>query len=125
MKNQAPKLVVYGRSYEEAMDIVWNNRLRDCEPLAEPLIGLLFPTDVDAVLFRIGFWSESVFEGSLAILAPCHRADVLEFLQNYSMEDRVQWLDLLGVWFWSDEDNTTFNEALEIEAAQSPELLHS
>jgi len=30
-----------------------------------------------------------------------------------SMEDRVEWVELLGMWFWNSDDEFAFNQELD------------
>jgi hypothetical protein len=112
MKNLDPYLVVYGRTYAEAMDVVHRRRLMQCEPVWESLTAVAFSDQKDLVLFALEFRAEAFIEDSLAVLHPMHKVAVMDFIHDYGMADRVDCMDVLGVWFSSTDDETTFNEEL-------------
>jgi hypothetical protein len=113
MKIHTPKLVYYGQMYEQAFDIICRRKLLGCEPARQPIDGLLFQDENDLIACALVF-SESVeIEGNLVIVPAAQKSEVGRLIEQMSMEDRVEWVELLGMWFWDSDDERAFNEELD------------
>jgi hypothetical protein len=113
MKSHTPKLVYYGQMYEQAFDIICRRKLLGCEPARQPIDGLLFQDENDLIACALVF-SESVeIEGNLVIMPSSLRCEVEGLVEQLSMEDRVESVELLGVWFWDSDDERASNEELD------------
>jgi hypothetical protein len=114
MIEQTAEFAIYELTYEEAFNIIWRRRLRHCEPLGRPLVELSFSDEKDLVLFALAFQGKVVLDGSSALLTVEHQAAVTEFIREYQITERINRTDLIGVWFWSDEDEAAFNEEVAL-----------
>lgn len=116
MKKHTLKLVTYGCSYDKAMDIVCDRALRHCEPLPEPFHGFRFSDERDLAYVATAVAGDVEFYDNVIIGTPRQRALIEEFIEVISAESRVKRVDLLGVWFWADEDEAIFDEELGLAA---------
>ena len=116
MKNTTPYLVLYGRTYTEAMEIVCRRQLRNCEPASDRLIGIWFSEVPDLILFKLKFHDEATFYNSdcMAVLHFQHDDMVFEFIEDCGLSDRIARFDLLGVWFQSAADEMVINQEFGI-----------
>jgi hypothetical protein len=113
MKNRTPKLVYYGQTYEQALDIICRRKLLGCEPAPQPVDGLLVQDENDLIACTLIFSESIEIEGNLVIMPSSLRCEVEGLVEQLSMEDRVEWVELLGVWFWDSDDERAFNEELD------------
>ena len=113
MRNPPPTPVVYGAcTYDQALDIVWELRLKHCEPDARPVTGVRFMNDADLTSFALVFRNEVLFERDLAMVFPPQQDAVEAFIERYEMQSRITRYDLLAVWFWDARDRTAFEREL-------------
>jgi hypothetical protein len=104
MRISPPKLVIYGRSAEEAVDVIWRRRLRHTEVFCGPILGLLFTNANDLLLFAIGLNCEIIREDCLAIIPPAREKKARDFINDIMLGERVETVELLGIWFYDTED---------------------
>jgi hypothetical protein len=119
MKISPPALVVYACGYDQVFDIIWRNRLRQCEPVASPLNGIWFEDDTDRFAFTLAFRGEVECEGNLAIIFSDQQDAVEKFIARMQMEARIQRHDLIGVWFWDTKDQSVMEAELGFEPRDS------
>ena len=111
MRISPPKIVIYGRTWDDAYDLICTRHLRHCEPGSTPWLGLWIGSTTDLTLFGLRFAQDVQFVGHLAIVPPSLFSEVEEFLIQTSMEDRVQCHSLTAVRFWDTDDEDVFAEA--------------
>jgi hypothetical protein len=114
MKYRTPKLVYYGQTLDQAIDIICRRKLLNCKPEGQPIQGLLFQDENDLIACALVFNDDIEIEGALVIMPPALRSEVEALVEQMSMEDHVQWVELLGVQFWDSDDERAFNEELNI-----------
>jgi hypothetical protein len=116
MEKETPYLVLYGRTYDEAMEIVYRRQLRNCEPASDRLIGIWFSEVPDLILFKLKFHDEAIFYNSdcMAVLHVQHDDMVSEFVEDYGLSERIERFDLLGVWFRCAADEMVMNKEFGI-----------
>src|SRR5215218_6044158 len=100
MKNHTPKLVYYGQTLEQALDIICRRKLLNCEPENQPVQGLLFQDENDLVACALVFNESVEIEDRLVIMPSALRSEVEGLIEQMTMEDRVEWVELLGMQFW-------------------------
>jgi hypothetical protein len=110
MKKETPYLVLYGCTYSDAMDIVHRRRLRHCELASDHLLAICFSEVSDLVLFKLRFHDEAIFADSVAVVHSKHIDVVMEFIDDYSLTERVDRSNPVGVWFYREEDEKAFNQ---------------
>jgi hypothetical protein len=113
MKYRTPKLVIYGRTIHLAFDIICRRKRLNCEPESRPIQGLLLHDQNDLITCALVFNDEIEIEGNLVIMPPVLRDEVEDLVQQMSMEDRIEWVELLGMRFWDSDDERAFNEELD------------
>jgi len=113
MKYCTPKLVIYGQTYHQAVDIVCRRKLLNCEPESHPVHGLLLHDQNDLIACALVFNDDIEVEGKLVIVPSALRGKVEDLIEQMSMEGRVEWVGLLGMWFWDSDDECAFNEELD------------
>lgn len=113
MKNHTPKLVYYGQTLEQALDIICRRKLLNCEPESQPVQGLLFHDQNDLIACALVFNDDIEIEGKLVIMPSGLRSEIEDLVEQMSMESRVEWVGLLGMWFWNSDDEQAFNEELD------------
>lgn len=113
MKYRTSKLVIYGQTYHQAIDIICRRKLLNCDPESHPVQGLLFQDQNDLVACALAFNDSIEIEGSLVIMPPALRSKVEDLIEQMSMENRVEWVELLGMRFWDSDDERAFNEELD------------
>jgi hypothetical protein len=109
-----PKLVYYGQTLGQAIKIICRRKLPNCEPENQPVQGLLFQDQNDLIACALVFNDSIEIEGKLVIMPSSLRSKVEDLVEQMSMEDRVEWIELLGMWFWDSDDERTFNEELDV-----------
>jgi hypothetical protein len=114
MRKETPYLVLYGRTYSEAMEVVHRRRLQHCEPVSDRLTATWFSYEKDLILFKLRFHDEAMFEDSIAVLHIQHDAIVSEFMEDYGLSERVDRFNLSGVWFQSGDDEIVMNQEFSI-----------
>lgn len=110
-----PKVVVYGKSLDEAHDLICARRLRNCEPCQVPWLGLWIGNSTDLTVFGLRFAQDLEIVGHLAIVPPGLIPEVENFLIQMGMDGRVQRHDLTAIRFWDTNDETVFAEAWRLE----------
>jgi hypothetical protein len=113
MKYRTPKLAIYSQTYHQAIDIICRRKLLNCEPESHPVQGLLFQDENDLIACALVFNYDIEIEGTLLIMPPALRSEVEDLVEQMSMEDRVAWIELLGMRFWDSDDERAFNEELD------------
>ena len=113
MKYCTPKLVIYDQTYHQAIDIICRRKLLNCEPESHPVQGLLFQDENDLIVCALVFNDNIEIDGNLVIMPPALRSEFEDLVEQMSMEDRVQWIGLLGMRFWDSDDERAFNEELD------------
>jgi hypothetical protein len=113
MKYCTPKLVIYGQTYHQAVDIVCRRKLLNCEPESHPVHGLLLHDQNDLIACALVFNDDIEIEGKLVIVPSALRSKVEDLIEQMSMEDRVEWVQLLGMRFWDSDDERALNEELD------------
>jgi hypothetical protein len=113
MKYRTPKLVIYSQTYHRATDIICRRKLLNCEPESHPVQELLFQDENDLIACALVFNYDIEIEGTLLIMPPALRSEVEDLVEQMSMEDRVAWIELLGMRFWDSDDERAFNEELD------------
>jgi S-adenosylmethionine:tRNA-ribosyltransferase-isomerase (queuine synthetase) len=108
-----PKLVYYGQTLDQAINIICRRKLLNCEPENQPIQGLIFQDENDLIACALVFNDSIEIEGKLVIMPTALRSKVEDLIDQMSMEDRVDWIDLLGVRFWDSNDERAFNEELD------------
>ena len=113
MKYCTPKLVYYGQTLDQAINIICRRKLLNCEPENQPVQGLIFQDENDLIACALVFNDDIEIEGKLVIVPSALRSKVDDLIEQMSMEDRVEWIDLLGMRFWDSDDEGAFNEELD------------
>jgi hypothetical protein len=113
MKYHTRKLIIYGQTIHRALDIICRRKLLGCEPESQPVQGLLFQDENDLIACALTFNGDIEIEGALVIMSPALRSEVEALVEQMSMEDRVAWIELLGMRFWNSNDERAFNEELD------------
>jgi hypothetical protein len=113
MKYRTPKLAIYSQTYHQAIDIICRRKLLNCEPESHPVQELLFQDENDLIACALVFNYDIEIEGTLLIMPPALRSEVEDLVEQMSMEDRVAWIELLGMRFWDSDDERAFNEELD------------
>ena len=113
MKYRTSKLVIYRKTIHQALDIICRRKLLNCEPESQPVQGLLFQDENDLIACALVFNDDIEIEGNLVIMPPALRSEVEDLVEQMSMEDRVQWIELLGMRFWDSDEERAFNEELD------------
>lgn len=113
MKYCTPKLVIYGQTYHQAVDIVCRRKLLNCEPESHPVDGLLLHDQNDLIACALVFNDDIEIEGNLVIVPAALKCEVNDLIEQMSMEDSVEWVELLGMRFWDSDDERAFNEELD------------
>jgi hypothetical protein len=113
MKYHTPKLVIYGQTFHQALDIICRRKLLNCEPECRPVQGLLLHDQSDLITCALVFNDSIEIDGNLVIMPPALRDEVVDLVEQMSMEDRVEWIELLGMRFWNSADELAFNEELD------------
>jgi hypothetical protein len=113
MKNQTPKFVIYGQTIKQAFKIMCRRGLFSCEPESQPVLGLLFQDQNDLIACARVFNMGIEVEGDLVIVPAALRSKVEDLVEQLSMEGRVNWIELVGMWFWSSDDELAFNQELD------------
>jgi hypothetical protein len=116
MKTETPYLALYGRTYTEAMEIVYRRQLRHSEPAPDRLTGIWFSEVRDLILFKLRFHDEGIFydADSMAVFHSQHDDIVSKFIEECSLCERVGRFDLLGVWFQSAADELVMKQEFGI-----------
>jgi hypothetical protein len=114
MKYRTPKLVIYSQTYHQAIDIICRRKLLNCEPESQAIQGLLFQDQSDLIACALVFNGDIEIDGNLVITPPASRSEFEDLVEQMSMEDRVQWIELLGMRFWDSHDERAFNEELDV-----------
>ncbi|QRM28342.1 hypothetical protein [Microvirga sp. VF16] len=113
MKYRTPKLIICGQTYHQVIDIICRRKLLNCEPESQPVLGLLFQDKNDLIACALVFNDSIEIDGSLAIVPAVQKVEVENLIEQLSMEGRVEWVELLGVWFWDSADELAFNQELD------------
>ena len=113
MKYRTPKLVIYDQTIHQAIDIICRRKLLNCEPESQPVQGLLFQDENDLIACALVLNDSIEIEGKLVMMPTALRSKVEDLIEQMSMEDRVEWIDLLGMRFWDGDDERAFNEELD------------
>lgn len=113
MKYRTPKLVYYGQTLDQANDIICRRKLLSCEPESQPVQGLLLQDENDLIACALVFNGDIEIEGKLVIVPSSLRSKVDDLIEQIDMENRVEWIELLGMRFWDSDDERAFNEELD------------
>lgn len=82
MKNPHSKFVLYGRSYDEVMDVICENGLVQCDPHPEPFLAVRFNNENALLLLALQFRGEVEFGGHIATVSPAHVQDVEGLIES-------------------------------------------
>src|SRR3954447_16982197 len=110
MKLPHSKIVLYGRSYDEVMDVICENGLLQCDPHPEPFLGLGFDHENSLLLFALGFRGEVEFDGDMAIVSPARINDVEDFIATMLAGHGIHRGHFTAVEFWGTDDEAVFDE---------------
>ncbi|WP_262266037.1 hypothetical protein [Microvirga yunnanensis] len=67
----------------------------------------------DLIACALVFNDDIEIEGKLVIVPSALRGMVDDLIEQMSMEDPVEWIELLGMRFWDSDDERAFNEELD------------
>ena len=113
MRYHTPKLAYYGQTFDQAIEIICRRKLQACEADSQPVYGILFQSYSDLFACALVFNDSIEIEGSLVIIPAALKSEVKDLIEQMSMEDRVEWVELLGMWFWNSDDEFAFNQELD------------
>jgi hypothetical protein len=117
MRISPPALVIYGRSTEEALEVILRRQLRHTEIFTGPIMGLHFSHSNDLLLFAIRMDCEVLCEGCLAIIPPRRAAEARESISEMILRARVETVELLGIWFYDTEEQDVMDQEFGLKAA--------
>lgn len=110
-----PTVALYGGcTYERAMDIIWDHRLRHCEPAPLLVTGIWFEQEKDLLMFKLEVGEVIKIEDDFVIVGPDQRETAEAFISYYCLESRIAKADLLAVRFWDIGDRQAFEEELDL-----------
>jgi hypothetical protein len=113
MKYHTPKLIIYGQTYHQALDIICRRKLLNCEPESQPIQGLLFQDENNLIACALVFNDSIEILENLAIVPAAQKSEVEDLIEQMSMDSRVEWIELLGMWFWDSDVELAFSEELD------------
>ncbi|MFL5201044.1 MAG: hypothetical protein ACJ8B9_03005, partial [Microvirga sp.] len=76
MKYHTPKLVIYGQTFHQALDIICRRKLLNCEPYNQPVWGLSFQGENDLMASALVFNESIEIDRNLVIMPPALRSEV-------------------------------------------------
>lgn len=107
--------VVYGRTYQEAIEVIRRRGLWNCAPNPAPWLGIWFSDERDLTLFALQFQGVLDFIDALAVVPPWQVEEVEGFLTDREWGERIDRHDLLAVEFWDAEDQRIFDKEFGLE----------
>lgn len=118
MRISPPKLVVYCRSVEEAVDVIWRRRLRQTELFGTPILGIHFSDSRDVLHFAIGLNCEFILEDCFAIIPPRKAEEARAFIAEMTFGERVKTVELLGICFYDTEDQEVMDQEFGLKGKE-------
>src|SRR4051794_26377717 len=110
MKVPHSKIVLYGRSYDEVMEVICDNGLMQCDPHPEPFLALGFDDENSLLLFALRFRGEVEFDGDMVIASPARVQDVEEFIESMFAGHGIHRGHFTAVEFWGTADEAVFDD---------------
>jgi hypothetical protein len=116
MRISPPKITLYdGCTYEQALSIISDRKLRQCEAAPNPIIAISFHDDAALVAFKFWFYEATVFEDETALVSPAETRVVEAYISENNLESSITRTDLLAMRFYDTDDERAF----EAEAGSS------
>jgi predicted P-loop ATPase/GTPase len=108
-----PKVTLYdGCTYEQALTIISDRKLRQCEAAPNPVVAICFDDDAARLAFKFWFYETTVFQDETALVSPAETRAVEVYILENELESRITRYDLLAVRFWDTEDQRAFEAEL-------------
>jgi hypothetical protein len=104
-----PKVTLYdGCTYEQALIIISDRKLRQCEAAPNPVLAIRFQEDAALVAFKFLFHEETVFQDETALVSPAEIGAVEAYISENNLESHIARTDLLAVRFYDTDDERAF-----------------
>jgi hypothetical protein len=114
-----PKLTLYdGCTYEQALTIISDRKLRQCEAAPNPVVAICFRDDAALFAFKIRFYEATVFQDETALVSPAETGAVEAYISENNLGSCITRADLLAMRFYDTDDQ----QAFETELGHSPAL---
>ncbi|WP_262273412.1 hypothetical protein [Microvirga yunnanensis] len=109
MKNSPPKIILYdGCTYEQALTIISDRKLRQCEAAPKPVVAICIHDDAALIAFKIRFFEATVFLDETALFSPAETRAVEAYISENNLESSVTRTDLLAMRFYDTDDQRGF-----------------
>jgi hypothetical protein len=109
MKNSPPKVVLYdGCTYERALTIIVDRKLRHCEAAPIPVVAICFDDDAACLAFKFWFYETTVFQDETALVSPAETRAVEAYISENNLGSRITRTDLLAMRFYDTDDERAF-----------------
>ncbi|MPR12378.1 hypothetical protein [Microvirga tunisiensis] len=109
MKISPPKITLYDRcTYEQALTIISDRKLRQCEAAPNPIIAISFLDDAALVAFKFWFYEATVFQDETALVSPAETRAVEAYISENNLGSRITRTNLLAVRFYDTDDERAF-----------------
>jgi hypothetical protein len=104
-----PKITLYdGCTYEQALTIISDRKLRQCEAAPNSVVAICFSDDAALVAFKIQFYETTVFQDETALVSPAEIRAVEAYISENNLESHIARTDLLAVRFYDTDDERAF-----------------
>ncbi|WP_114948054.1 hypothetical protein [Microvirga calopogonii] len=104
-----PKITLYdGCTYEQALTIISDRKLRQCEAAPNPVIAICFRNDAAPFAFKIRFYEATVFQDETALVSPAETRAVEAYILENNLEGHITRTDLLAMHFYDTNDEGAF-----------------
>jgi predicted P-loop ATPase/GTPase len=109
MRKSPPKVILYdGCTYERALTIIVDRKLRHCEAAPIPVVAICFNDDAARLVFKIRFYEATVFQDETALVSPAETRAVEAYITENNLESRITRTDLLAMRFYDTDDERAF-----------------
>jgi predicted P-loop ATPase/GTPase len=104
-----PKITLYdGCTYEQALTIISDHKLRQCEAAPNPVVAICFRDDAALLAFKFWFYEATVFQDETALVSPAETRAVEAYISENNLESCITRTDLLAMRFYDTDDQRAF-----------------